>query len=227
MTKNEQAYQDGVVHFFEGYVYEANPYVNSHEMRAWERGWADANNDESIGDQVAFKLAPKPVRKPLPLASEGNASGFVLYAGYGANTNKASMAQRCPSARYVGRATMPGWKLVFRGVADIVPAWEDSCEISLWEIDADAERSLDHFEGFPNLYQKTWAVATSSGGEPVPVLIYVMRGRDGRSGPSANYEACLREGYADCGMDPAQIDRAIKSSKPGTTIRQSKYWTKK
>jgi hypothetical protein len=45
------------------------------------------------------------------------------------------------------------------------------------------------------------------------VMFYVMRTRRYEDLPSEGYEACLREGYAECGMPLGQIDWAIRRAK--------------
>ena len=40
---------------------------------------------------------------------------------YGSNLDVLQMQSRCPESTPVGSAYFPNWKLVFRGVADIVP----------------------------------------------------------------------------------------------------------
>ena len=43
----------------------------------------------------------------------------MLYFAYGSNLNKQQMSIRCPKAKALGAAYIVGWRLVFRGVADI------------------------------------------------------------------------------------------------------------
>ena len=45
----------------------------------------------------------------------------MLYAGYGSNLNRTQMQERCPDANIVTTKVLKGWRLCFRGVADIVP----------------------------------------------------------------------------------------------------------
>lgn len=45
----------------------------------------------------------------------------MLYMAYGMNTNRDAMEVRCPDAQALGGFYLPGYRLVFRGVADIIP----------------------------------------------------------------------------------------------------------
>ena len=44
----------------------------------------------------------------------------MLYIAYGSNMNKNQMRIRCPKAKPMGAYFLDGWRLVFRGVADMI-----------------------------------------------------------------------------------------------------------
>jgi hypothetical protein len=131
-----------------------------------------------------------------------------LYLAYGANTNVANMASRCPEAKYVGNVSIPNHRLVFRGVADVTPSKGNTVLCALWVISPKDEQALDGFEGFPNLYVKRYMTVRLQG-KRHRVMFYVMRARSYEAEPSEKYEATLRTGYEQCGMSTEQIDRAI------------------
>ena len=137
-----------------------------------------------------------------------------LYLAYGANTNFRSMKERCPAARYVATIPLHHHRLVFRGVADVVPARGARAMCGLWLITPECEESLDRFEGFPRLYVKKY-VTTRIEGRRHRVMLYVMRnpGARGQALPSAAYEATLRKGYVDCGIGALQLDNAIERAR--------------
>jgi len=135
-----------------------------------------------------------------------------LYLAYGANTNTANMSVRCPDARYVGNITLRGYRLVFRGVADLSKAKGEKVTCAMWLISPKDELALDGFEGFPNLYIKHY-VTVRLRGKSHSVMFYAMRTRRYEAPPSERYEATLREGYTQCGMSTKQIDRAISHAK--------------
>ncbi|BCV02065.1 MAG: hypothetical protein CM15mV49_290 [uncultured marine virus] len=41
------------------------------------------------------------------------------YFAYGSNMNHEHMKMRCPKSKYLGTFELPGYKLVFRSVADV------------------------------------------------------------------------------------------------------------
>jgi len=133
----------------------------------------------------------------------------ILYGAYGANTNFAHMAQRCPTARYVGNMIVEDMALVFRGVADVVPRKGARVYCALWRIMPSDERALDAFEGYPNHYAKMY-VDLLHKGKTKDVMLYVMAGnRRDRHEPPKSYESTLRVGYEDCKMPTSQIDDAV------------------
>ena len=135
-----------------------------------------------------------------------------LYFAYGANTNVASMAGRCPDAKALALVTIPDHKLVFRGVADVVEHDNAKVRGVMWAITERCERSLDAFEGYPRLYVKKYITVRWQGRDQA-LMLYVMNGRDSQSPPPPYYEQCLREGYTEFGISHRQIDAAIRDAK--------------
>tara|TARA_B100000214_G_scaffold375474_1_gene362014 strand:- start:2875 stop:3357 length:483 start_codon:yes stop_codon:yes gene_type:complete len=78
----------------------------------------------------------------------------MLYIAYGSNMNKNQMRIRCPKAKPMGAYFLDGWRLVFRGVADMIRDENAKTPIALWDITKDCERALDRYEGVPTLYSK-------------------------------------------------------------------------
>ena len=78
----------------------------------------------------------------------------MYYLSYGMNTNLESMKARCPDAEPMGGFYLPNYRLVFRGVADLIP--DDNCAapVVLWKITTKCLRSLDRVEGYPTLYNR-------------------------------------------------------------------------
>ena len=71
-----------------------------------------------------------------------------LYFAYGSNLNKSQMALRSPTAKALGSAYFPNWRLVFRGVADIEHGDEqDLLPVGIWRIEEADEAALDRYEG--------------------------------------------------------------------------------
>ncbi len=148
-----------------------------------------------------------------------------LYFAYGANTNLAAMASRCPLAVPNGRMTLNDHRLVFRGVADVEQCKGRVTFGALWWITSRCERSLDAFEGFPDLYTKQYGRLTLDGVEQL-VMFYTMTSPSYEAPPYTVYERTLREGYASFGLPTEQIDLAIEEG-PATPHRFSipSLWT--
>ena len=78
------------------------------------------------------------------------------YFAYGSNMNHKHMKMRCPKSEYVGKFTLQGYELVFRGVADVQPCVGKSVPGGLFKITPECETALDFYEGYPNLYTKKY-----------------------------------------------------------------------
>lgn len=137
-----------------------------------------------------------------------------FYFAYGSNLNVAQMARRCPAAKKMQTLMLPGWRLVFRGVADIVPARNAQVAGGLWIITDRCERSLDIYEGVKSgLYTKesfpiTYLDTRTGKREITDVLFYRMRSREFAM-PSSGYLASIADGYDDFGLDLAYLDAAL------------------
>ena len=59
----------------------------------------------------------------------------IYYFAYGSNLNRSEMRVRCPGAKPLTPATLAGWRLTFRGVADIEPAHDAAVPGALWRLD--------------------------------------------------------------------------------------------
>jgi gamma-glutamylcyclotransferase (GGCT)/AIG2-like uncharacterized protein YtfP len=119
------------------------------------------------------------------------------------------MVHRCPKAEPVGTAVITDWRLVFRGVADIIPHAGHSVHVALWDITESCERALDAFEGYPSLYIKRDFIFTEHG-KSRNGMFYAMNEPRGFSMPWSGYEETLRTGYEAFGIPVEQIDAAIK-----------------
>ncbi len=134
------------------------------------------------------------------------------YFAYGSNLNLSDMRARCPGARREVPARLPGWRLTFRGVADIEPAEGRIVHGALWWVsDADV-CELDAYEGAPTNYrQRLVAVETDSG--PREAMTYVMT-RDTYLGlPSAWYLDRIDEGFRDWGLPVEELYRAVDETR--------------
>ncbi len=122
-----------------------------------------------------------------------------LYFAYGSNLDVEQMAGRCPGARMRHPYTLKDWRLVFRGVADVIPAEGHEVRGGLYTITAEDEAGLDRYEGYPSLYTKVWYEDPSLG----LIMFYVMNGRSKRfdrqdwAMPASLYLGTIRQGFRD------------------------------
>lgn len=150
-----------------------------------------------------------------------------LYAAYGSNLNLRQMARRCPDATVVGTAELKDFELVFRGgagcgVATVEPREGSSVPILLWEISGQDEKNLDRYEGWPMFYGKQM-LGFEAEGQTIPAMVYVMTPGQDAAPPSEIYYETILEGYADNGLDPAVLERALERTEE--LVQEEKLWT--
>jgi gamma-glutamylcyclotransferase (GGCT)/AIG2-like uncharacterized protein YtfP len=138
-----------------------------------------------------------------------------LYFAFGSNLSTKQMQERCPSARPVRRLTIKGWKLVFRGSADMQPgATSDMIHGALYMLSLEDERQLDRHEGVQpgrakGLYSKVEFRINATG---ETAFFYVMNAGH-VSPPSEEYRAVIRRGYKDWGLPLAGLKLAVEGAK--------------
>ena len=136
-----------------------------------------------------------------------------LYFAYGMNTNKEEMAYRCPGARAMGRAILPGYRLEFKSFATIVPSPKESVEGVLWTITDSDESALDMLEGYPEFYDKK-TVSVEHDNQSYIAMTYIMGPREQGYAPSDGYYSMVSEGYQTFGLSQQQLldakNRSIK-----------------
>lgn len=134
-----------------------------------------------------------------------------LYFAYGSNLNIDQMARRCPDADPICQLMLKDWKLVFRGVADVVPFAGATVGGGLWRISAADEAKLDLYEGVRGgLYRKVYLPIRFEG-LLTTMLMYVMNS-DGIYPPSQGYLDGIREGYKHFQLDERLLDVAVTES---------------
>lgn len=142
----------------------------------------------------------------------------MMYAAYGSNMNLDQMAHRCPWSRPVENAKIPGWKLVFRGVLDIVHTGndEDYVPVVLWKIAREDWDELDMYEGYPRLYTRQIVPVITADGTHKKAVAYVMTGmiesRYQIDPPYEYYWDTCYDGCLDNGIDPAKLIQALNES---------------
>jgi gamma-glutamylcyclotransferase len=126
-----------------------------------------------------------------------------LYFAYGANLNQQSMKHRCPDATALKSFYLPNYRLIFSGVASIQPSPGDRVPGALWAITEKCERSLDCFEGYPNLYRKEFANIND-----MHMMFYRMNSEEPWP-PSQGYLNTIAQGYRDFELPLGDLDLAV------------------
>ena len=139
------------------------------------------------------------------------------YIAYGSNLSVEQMAHRCPDAKVVGTAVLPGWQLLFKGCATIEPNPSRNTPVLIWSISPADEKNLDVYEGFPSYYFKKNLevdVTPIDGGEPVKLnaMVYIMDEKNYCHAPSSYYYQILDEGYRRFGFDLSLLHLALEDS---------------
>jgi hypothetical protein len=123
------------------------------------------------------------------------------------------MERRCPKAKPLSILTLPNYRLVFRGVADIIPAHGMSVDGVLWAITPECELALDRYEGYRydqpkgGMYRKeVFKLKLPSG--PREVMFYAMN-RGEFTLPYGAYGDCIHRAYQTWGLNMDKFDAAI------------------
>ena len=129
----------------------------------------------------------------------------MYYLAYGMNTNRESMAVRCPKAKPMGAFYLPDTRLTFRGVADIRMDPDAVLPVVAWEITHDCLRSLDKLEGYPHLYDRRKVNGVW--------WIYDMNGNKNQlRTPSGGYYHMIEQGNKDFGLDDYYLRAALEDA---------------
>ena len=132
----------------------------------------------------------------------------ILYAAYGSNINLEQMAYRCPNSIVAGTTMLKGYELQFCHHATIEPNEESEVPILLWELDAQDERFLDRYEGWPKYYRKE-SICLELNGESVESMVYIMNGDRPLESPTAEYYDIIEQGYKENGLDMSYLEAAL------------------
>jgi gamma-glutamylcyclotransferase (GGCT)/AIG2-like uncharacterized protein YtfP len=134
----------------------------------------------------------------------------VLYFAYGSNLDDEQMRARCPSARVVGRATLPGHALTFGGfshrwggaVASVLRAKGAAVPGVLYALDPGDVRALDRFEGHPFAYERVVKLVLDEQGRRRRVTTYLQPSEGFEPwAPPQGYFDVLWRAYARLGFD--------------------------
>ena len=133
----------------------------------------------------------------------------MFYLAYGMNSNKNSMAQRCPAAKSLGSVVLEGHKLAFKHFCDAIVDEQSYMVCALWDITENCERSLDALEGYPHFYGKK-EVEVIYNGRNIRAMIYYMKDYYDYGIPSRSYLDMVVEGYRQHNIEVSQIVDALE-----------------
>ena len=142
------------------------------------------------------------------------------YFAYGSNMAPRQMAARCPGARPVGPATLPGWRFIIttRGTANIVNDASHKVHGVLWRCEPRHMTALDRWEGVSwRNYRRRSIIVTLADGRTCTALSYVSSRT--YCGPArADYLLSAVLPGARCFDLPADFVNELESWLPRKTI---------
>ena len=133
----------------------------------------------------------------------------MKYIAYGSNMSQEQMAFRCPNARLIGTGYLPNHQLEFYLHATVERKREASpgVPVAVWEIDAEDEKRLDRYEGFPTYYIKHQATVHMDDGSRIKGMLYLMNTFHGNL-PAQSYYNGIRDAYEVLGLG-SEINRVL------------------
>lgn len=149
----------------------------------------------------------------------------MIYAAYGSNLNNKQMLSRCPSSTSFKGITLKGWRLVFKGVADIEVSPKGKVLLGLYKITESCEKSLDVYEEYPTVYKKK-IIKLTINERKMDVMFYIMARKYNYSPPTKRYFNAIAEGYKNWDFNINQLNEAAIHSINHNTSNgyNSKNW---
>lgn len=145
------------------------------------------------------------------------------YIAYGSNLNIRQMRMRCPSARIIGTSEIPDYELLFKGsktgsYLTIGQKEGSRVPVAAWEVSAEDESALDHYEGFPCFYYKKEMLLPIKGIRSGKIrmrktFVYIMHEDRPFGIPSDFYMQTCLSGYRSFGFDSSYLVEAIRNSR--------------
>lgn len=139
-----------------------------------------------------------------------------IYIAYGSNLNMQQMADRCPTAKFLGTGVIENYELQFKGRlynahATITSKPGARVQVGLWAIEPMDEKRLDVYEGYPNYYFKQ-NVDVQVEGKTLRGMAYIMDQRMDFGYPAQRYYNTIYQGYKDCDFPVAELNKAVEQS---------------
>ena len=133
----------------------------------------------------------------------------MKYIAYGSNMSQEQMAFRCPNARLVGTGWLLNYRLEFyyHATVEKTRLKRPRVPVAVWEIDAEDEKRLDRYEGFPTYYIKRQATVHMDDGSKIKGMLYQMNMFHGNL-PAQSYYTGIRDAYEALGLG-SEINRVL------------------
>jgi len=138
---------------------------------------------------------------------------MTLHFAYGSNMSRALMAARCPGARAIGVATLPGWRFVVTtdSVGSIARASGAIVHGVLWRMTLRDLAAVNAYEGLDSGLYLRRVMPVRYGSGRAAALIYIARWRG---------EGAPRPGYID-----VVVQAAREWELPERYIRSLRRWS--
>ena len=143
----------------------------------------------------------------------------MFYFAYASNMNKQQMADRCPGCKFLKRAYLENYKYFYDehpeskigAKANIAPAKGEAVWGALFEINGNHLESMDHYEGYPKLYQREIVIVKDDGGESYEAWVYFRKPQKPAT-PPAQYLETVKQGARDSGLPEEYIKASIEKT---------------
>ena len=136
---------------------------------------------------------------------------MIYYFAYGSNLHHLQMKRRCPNCKYIKKITLQNYTLTFRskyGAADIEKKRGGKVFGALYTISKAAEKKLDIYEEYPDLYIKKYFKYQNK-----KVMTYIMPKKTKLVPPTTRYLNIIKQGYKDCKLSFKSLNSALLSVK--------------
>lgn len=135
------------------------------------------------------------------------------YIAYGSNLSLEHMETICPSAKFLGIGMIKGYNLAFRGSYNrayltIIEDQNKDLKVGVYSIDQEAEKALDYYEAYPELYQKDQIPFILNNKEELG-LVYIMNDEYEFNYPKAEYIEMVKKAYRHHKLDIKIIEQAL------------------
>lgn len=133
-----------------------------------------------------------------------------LYFAYGSNLSFEQMRARCPAAVPVQALILDGWRLVFRGGADIERDTRCNVAGGLWSLTQACIEVLDHHEHRydKHMFTLNQALPDHSGFRH-EIMTYIRKDTSYYARPREVYVNTIARGYKDFGHARDILDEAL------------------